>query len=116
MSYKVKGKKLSINLVVQNGGMDGLEEQIPWGYVGRHISWRTLGSTETVEVKDLSTIPFPYVEEDMIDLEHKIIYYESSRGMPILLSVLAYLAIKIQFGSSHRREPSRNYNGLSTIR
>ena len=41
-----------------------------------------MGSTEAVEVKDLSTIPFPYVEEDMIDLEHKIIYYESSRGCP----------------------------------
>ena len=25
---------------------------------------------------------FPYVEEDMEDLEHKIIYYESSRGCP----------------------------------
>ena len=37
---------------------------------------------ETVEVKDLSTIPFPYVEADMVDLEHKIIYYESSRGCP----------------------------------
>ena len=62
-------------------GKDGLEEQIP-GVRGRHISGRLLGSTDTVEVKDLSTIPFPYVEEDMIDLEHKIIYYESSRGCP----------------------------------
>lgn len=62
-------------------GKDGLEEQIP-GVRGRHISGRLLGSTDTVEVKDLSTIPFPYVEEDMTDLEHKIIYYESSRGCP----------------------------------
>ena len=41
-----------------------------------------LGSAEVVEVRDLSTIPFPYTEEDMEDLEHKIIYYESSRGCP----------------------------------
>ena len=47
-----------------------------------------MGSTEAVEVKDLSTIPFPYVEEDMEDLEHKIIYYESSSWLSILLSVL----------------------------
>ena len=41
-----------------------------------------LGSLEAVEVSDLSSIPFPYTEEDMDDLEHKIIYYESSRGCP----------------------------------
>ena len=62
-------------------GKDGLEDEIP-GVRGRHISGQLLGSTDTVEVKDLSTIPFPYVEEDMVDLEHKIIYYESSRGCP----------------------------------
>lgn len=41
-----------------------------------------LGSEEVAEVADLSTIPFPYEEADMVDLEHKIIYYESSRGCP----------------------------------
>ncbi|PQL19173.1 B12-binding domain-containing radical SAM protein [Veillonella denticariosi JCM 15641] len=60
---------------------DGLEEPIA-GVRGRHVSGALMGSTTTVEVKDLSTIPFPYVEEDMVDLEHKIIYYESSRGCP----------------------------------
>lgn len=65
---------------LQNG-KDGLGEEIP-GVRGRHITGQLMGSTEAVEVKDLSTIPFPYVEEDMIDLEHKIIYYESSRGCP----------------------------------
>ena len=65
---------------LQNG-KDGLGEEIP-GVRGRHITGQLMGSTEAVEVKDLSTIPFPYVEEDMEDLEHKIIYYESSRGCP----------------------------------
>lgn len=61
-------------------GNDGLNPVIP-GVRGRR-NGSILGSTEAVEVRDLSTIPFPYTEEDMNDLEHKIIYYESSRGCP----------------------------------
>ena len=61
-------------------GNDGLDPVIP-GVRGRRDD-SILGSTEVVEVRDLSTIPFPYTEADMEDLEHKIIYYESSRGCP----------------------------------
>ena len=61
-------------------GNDGLNPVIP-GVRGRR-NGSILGSVEAVEVRDLSTIPFPYTEEDMEDLEHKIIYYESSRGCP----------------------------------
>ena len=61
-------------------GNDGLDPVIP-GVRGRRDG-SILGSAEAVEVRDLSTIPFPYTEEDMADLEHKIIYYESSRGCP----------------------------------
>lgn len=61
-------------------GNDGLDPVIP-GVRGRKDG-SILGSLEAVEVSDLSTIPFPYTEEDMEDLEHKIIYYESSRGCP----------------------------------
>ena len=61
-------------------GNDGLDPVIP-GVRGRR-NGSILGSLEAVEVSDLSTIPFPYTEEDMDDLEHKIIYYESSRGCP----------------------------------
>ena len=61
-------------------GNDGLNPVIP-GVRGRRDG-SILGSVEAVEVRDLSTIPFPYTEEDMEDLEHKIIYYESSRGCP----------------------------------
>lgn len=61
-------------------GNDGLDPVIP-GVRGRRDG-SILGSLEAVEVRDLSTIPFPYTEEDMDDLEHKIIYYESSRGCP----------------------------------
>ncbi len=41
-----------------------------------------IGDEIVVEVKDLSTIPFPYTEEDMKELGHKIVYYETSRGCP----------------------------------
>ena len=61
-------------------GNDGLDPVIP-GVRGRRDS-SILGSLEAVEVSDLSSIPFPYTEADMEDLEHKIIYYESSRGCP----------------------------------
>ena len=61
-------------------GNDGLDPVIP-GVRGRR-NGSILGSAEAVEVRDLSSIPFPYTEEDMDDLEHKIIYYESSRGCP----------------------------------
>lgn len=61
-------------------GNDGLDPVIP-GVRGRKDG-SILGSLEAVEVSDLSSIPFPYTEEDMADLEHKIIYYESSRGCP----------------------------------
>ena len=61
-------------------GNDGLDPVIP-GVRGRRDG-SILGSIEAVEVSDLSSIPFPYTEEDMEDLEHKIIYYESSRGCP----------------------------------
>ena len=61
-------------------GNDGLNPVIP-GVRGRKDG-SIIGSAEAVEVRDLSTIPFPYTEEDMEDLEHKIIYYESSRGCP----------------------------------
>lgn len=61
-------------------GNDGLDPVIP-GVRGRR-NGSILGSLEAVEVSDLSSIPFPYTKEDMEDLEHKIIYYESSRGCP----------------------------------
>ena len=61
-------------------GNDGLDPVIP-GVRGRRDG-SILGSLEAVEVSNLSTIPFPYTEEDMEDLEHEIIYYESSRGCP----------------------------------
>lgn len=40
------------------------------------------------EVMDLSEVPFPYVQDWMkdLDLRHRIIYYESSRGCPFSCS------------------------------
>ncbi len=45
---------------------------------------------------DMSTIPFPY--ENMKDLEHKIVYYESSRGCPYSCSYcLSSIDKKLRF-------------------
>ena len=48
----------------------------------RNAEGELVGSTEVVEVLDLDSIPFPYSEEDMEQLKHRIVYYESSRGCP----------------------------------
>lgn len=61
-------------------GQSPVDPVIP-GILGREQG-NIQGSEEAVEVKDLSTIPFPYTEEDMLTLGNKIVYYESSRGCP----------------------------------
>ena len=61
-------------------GHSPVDPVIP-GILGREQG-NIRGSEEAVEVKDLSTIPFPYTEEDMLTLGNKIVYYESSRGCP----------------------------------
>lgn len=42
----------------------------------------TITDTGFRQVMDMSQIPFPYAFMDMKELEHRIIYYESSRGCP----------------------------------
>ena len=77
-----EGEECFADLVDQlEAGGSGVCPVIP-GIRGRDEEGRPAGSLQLVEVKDLSRIPFPYSEEDMEDLEHKIIYYESSRGCP----------------------------------
>lgn len=51
------------------------------GVMGRRGD--TIDGDETFqEVSNLDTLPFPYENENMDDLNHKIMYYESSRGCP----------------------------------
>ena len=38
------------------------------------------------EICDISSIPFPYVDEEMDEIKDKLIYYESSRGCPFRCS------------------------------
>ena len=45
-----------------------------------------LADTGLRQVMDLSLIPFPYRHIKLKDLEHRIIYYESSRGCPFSCS------------------------------
>ena len=46
----------------------------------------SLADTGVRRAMDMSRIPFPYKYMDIKDLEHRIIYYESSRGCPFSCS------------------------------
>ncbi|MBS4912883.1 MAG: DUF4080 domain-containing protein [Veillonella sp.] len=78
-----EGEEVFTNFVERlQAGRSPFEPSVE-GLLGRNRMTDTIEGSETVaEVKDLSTIPFPYEEGDMDDLEHKIMYYESSRGCP----------------------------------
>ena len=80
-------------------GHSPVDPVIP-GILGREQG-NIQGSEEAVEVKDLSTIPFPYTEEDMLTLGNKIVYYESSRGCPFSCSIV-YLEIATLYDSFPR--------------
>lgn len=77
-----EGEEVFTTLIQHLSTYKTLENYTIDGIRGRDIHGQPCGSSSVVEVKDLSVIPFPYTEEDMNDLAHKIIYYESSRGCP----------------------------------
>lgn len=77
-----EGEEVFTTLIQHLSTYKTLENYTIDGIRGRDIYGQPCGSSSVVEVKDLSVIPFPYTEEDMNDLAHKIIYYESSRGCP----------------------------------
>lgn len=77
-----EGEEVFTNLIeCLEAGRDPVQEMVK-GVRGRNNENEPAGSKVIAEVSDLSVIPFPYNEDDMIDLEHKIIYFESSRGCP----------------------------------
>ena len=60
----------------------------------------TFTDTGFRQVMDMSQIPFPYAFMDMKELEHRIIYYESSRGCPFSCSYcLSSIDKKLRFRS-----------------
>lgn len=73
-------------------------QQIP-GLVYRTSSG-SLADTGSRPALDMSLLPFPYRDLDIRDLEHRIIYYESSRGCPFSCSYcLSSLDKKVRFRS-----------------
>lgn len=76
-----EGEASLVELVRRLKAGDRYPEDIP-GMRGITQEGCLYGSQEIVEMEDLSEIPFPYSEEDMETLKHRIIYYESSRGCP----------------------------------
>lgn len=59
-------------------GRDGTE--VP-GVLGR-VHGVIQGDETFQEVEDLDSLPFPYEHQDFRELDHRIMYYESSRGCP----------------------------------
>ena len=60
----------------------------------------TFTDTGFRQVMDMSQIPFPYAFMDMKELEHSIIYYESSRGCPFSCAYcLSSIDKKLRFRS-----------------
>lgn len=60
----------------------------------------TFTDTGFRQVMDMSQIPFPYAFMDMKELEHRIIYYESSRGCPFSCAYcLSSIDRKLRFRS-----------------
>lgn len=60
----------------------------------------TFTDTGFRQVMDMSQVPFPYAFMDMKELEHRIIYYESSRGCPFSCAYcLSSIDKKLRFRS-----------------
>lgn len=60
----------------------------------------TITDTGFRQVMDMSQIPFPYAFMDMKEMEHRIIYYESSRGCPFSCAYcLSSIDKKLRFRS-----------------
>ena len=60
----------------------------------------TFTNTGFRQVMDMSQIPFPYAFMDMKELEHRIIYYDSSRGCPFSCAYcLSSIDKKLRFRS-----------------
>ena len=56
------------------------------GAVPKHIAYREGGEVRlnggTTVIEDLAALPFPYPDLDKVLAEHKIVYYECTRGCP----------------------------------
>lgn len=56
------------------------------GAVPEHIAYREGGEVKlnggTTVIEDLAALPFPYPDLDKVLAEHKIVYYECTRGCP----------------------------------
>ena len=56
------------------------------GAVPEHIAYREGGKVQlnggTTVIEDLAALPFPYPDLDKVLAEHKIVYYECTRGCP----------------------------------
>lgn len=90
-----EGEKIFKNLTLHYVD-ESIELQNLKGIIYRNIKERNIISNPLEMVLDMSQIPFPY--DDLKQFEHKIIYYESSRGCPFSCSYcLSSIDKKLRF-------------------
>ena len=71
-----------INAIVSGAGEEAVRHLASIDFNIRGTFQQTL----TMPVPDFSHVPFPYRDEDYINLENRYLYYESSRGCPFSCS------------------------------
>jgi len=59
-----------------------LRNLLPGGIAYRDDTGEVIIPGEPVTVKDLDILPFPYPDLEQVRKQHKIVYYEASRGCP----------------------------------
>lgn len=77
VDYLVLGEGEEAFALLAEALTEGREVKVD-GVIGRAEG----GSAMIQTIADLTTIPFPYDDDDMAELADKIIYYETSRGCP----------------------------------
>lgn len=132
---KIFSEQPAIDYIIQGEGeitvadlLISLQKQLP---PPAHVAYKRDGKTElnvgVTVIKDLSILPFPYPDLQQVIAEHKIVYYECSRGCPFNCSyclsgisrsvrrrplnlVLADLAKFIEVGTPLVKFVDRTYN------
>ena len=87
---RIFAEQPAIDYIVQGEGeicfselLLALEKQLP---VPEHIAYQANGRVQlnggVTVIEDLSLLPFPYPDLQQVLAEHKIVYYEATRGCP----------------------------------
>ena len=72
----------AVAALLQNLTRYGKAHPVPRGIAYRDVNGVIAENAEPLVVEDLDTLPFPYPDLEQVVAQHKIVYYEASRGCP----------------------------------